>query len=127
MSLCLRAVLVLLLAWMTFGVCAQTSDPTRPPAMVMTPEPGGAPAVQESGLQTVILRSGGKSSAVINGQLVAVGQMMGDRRVVRITENEVVLKGPAGQEVLKAISSAEKRPTVKAGAVTRQSKGSTEK
>lgn len=127
----MRRALVSLLAAGIMGagcVLAQTADPTRPAAAMMTPEPGGgaAPPV-ESGVQTVILRPGGKSAAVINGQYVAVGDMLGDKRVMKISESEVVLKGEGGREVIKVMPAIEKVPTRKTAAAKRRTTGTTEK
>ena len=94
---------------------AQVQDPTRPAGTLLTPE-GGAAAPVESGVQTVILRRGGRSAAVINGQYVEVGSMVGDRKVLKITESEVVLKGESGREVIKVTPAIEKMPAKKAAA-----------
>ncbi|MDZ4253723.1 MAG: hypothetical protein U1A72_14235 [Sulfuritalea sp.] len=95
---------------------AQLPDPTRPPAQMMTPDSGGAAAPVESGMQTVIVRRKGKSGAVINGQYVEVGGKLGDKRVTRISEREVVLQGEGGREVIRLIPSIEKTPVVKPAA-----------
>lgn len=107
---------------------AQVPDPTRPAAAVMTTEaPGSAAAPVESGVQTVILRPGGKSVAVINGQQVAVGGKLGDKRVMKITESEVVLKGESGREVIRVTPDIEKVPVKKTAAAKRRTTGTTEK
>jgi len=93
---------------------AQLPDPTRPPAQLMARETGGVAAGPvESGMQTVIVRRRGKSGAVINGQYVEVGSKVGDKRVIRISESEVVLNGAGGREVIRLIPSIEKTPVVK--------------
>lgn len=74
-------------------VLAQVPDPTRPP--VGQDPADGAAAPVNSGIQTVILRPGGKSAAVINGQYLRVGDKFGDKRVLKISESEVILKGKA--------------------------------
>lgn len=94
---------------------AQLPDPTRPPAELMATEAGGAAAAPaESGMQTVIVRRKGKSGAVINGQYVEVGGKLGDKRVIKISESEVVLKGEGGREVIRLIPSVAKTPATKA-------------
>lgn len=127
----MRRALVSLLAAGIMGagcVLAQTPDPTRPAAAMMTPEPGGVAATPvESGVQTVILRPGGKSAAVINGQYVSVGDMLGDKRVMKISESEVVLKGESGREIIKVTPAIEKVPTSKKVAAKRRTTGTTEK
>jgi len=78
---------------------AQVPDPTRP-----------AGHASESGVQTVILRPGGKSGAVINGEYLEIGGRIGDRRVTNISENEVTLTSERGTEVLNVMSAIRKRP-----------------
>jgi hypothetical protein len=103
---------------------AQMPDPTRPGGSQMTTEPGSrASAPVESGVQTVILRRGGKSTAVINGQHVAVGGKFGDKRVLRISESEIVLKGESGREVIKVMPSVEKTPAKKTSASKQRTTG----
>ena len=103
---------------------AQVSDPTRPAGNQVTAEGGsGVSAPVESGVQTVILRPGGKSAAVINGQYVVVGGKFGDKRVLRITESEIVLKGESGREVIKVMPSVEKTPARKTAARTQRTTG----
>ena len=108
---------------------AQLADPTRPAAALMTQDAaGGVGAPAESGVQTVILRRAGKSAAVINGQYVEVGGKLGDKRVLKISESEVVLIGEAGREVIKVTPAIEKVPSrKKAPAAKRRSTGTTEK
>jgi MSHA biogenesis protein MshK len=104
---------------------AQVSDPTRPAGGPVATEAGsGAVAApEESGVQTVIVRPGGKSAAVINGQYVVVGGKFGDKRVLRITESEIVLKGENGREVIKVTPSVEKTPARKTAAKTQRTTG----
>ncbi|MBL8479504.1 MAG: hypothetical protein JNK59_09355 [Sterolibacteriaceae bacterium] len=106
---------------------AQVPDPTRPAAAVLAPEAAGSLATPaESGVQTVILRPGGKSAAVINGKYVSVGGMVGDKRVQKISESEVVLKGPGGREVIKVMPAIEKVPASKTVAAKRRTTGTTQ-
>lgn len=122
--------LSLLLAGTIGAGCAfaQVPDPTRPAGAMMAPDAtGGGAAPVESGVQTVILRPGGKSVAVINGQHVAVGDKLGDKRVMKITESEVVLKGESGREVIKVTPDIEKVPVKKTAAAKRRTTGITEK
>lgn len=107
---------------------AQLPDPTRPADVPAAPAlgPGTAPAIA-SGIQTVILRPGGKSVAVINGQHLEVGARVGDKRVVKISESEVVLKGPSGREIIKLTPDIEKMPVKKAVEPKRRAKASVEK
>jgi MSHA biogenesis protein MshK len=111
----------------TASALAQVPDPTRPAGVLMPDAAGAAVAPVESGVQTVILRPGGKSVAVVNGQHVAVGGKLGDKRVVKITESEVVLKGESGREVIKVTPDIEKVPVNKTAAAKRRTTGTTEK
>jgi hypothetical protein len=85
-----------------------------------------APPV-ESGVQTIIVRPRGKSGAVIDGHYVEVGQMIGDRRILKITESEVVLKGAAGREVMKVMPAIEKLPVRQSAPVKSKTWGTKEK
>jgi MSHA biogenesis protein MshK len=85
-------------------------DPTRPPAAVDAPETGAADAGALV-LQSVILGKGRKPSAIIGGQRVDLNGMVGDARLVHVSETEAVLEGPAGRQVLKMTPDAVKRQT----------------
>jgi MSHA biogenesis protein MshK len=80
-------------------------------------------------LQSVIITRGHRA-AIINGQRVELGGQFADARVVRITETEVVLRSPAGAEVLKmypnvdkAVRPAEAVPRAPKSAGARRTKG----
>ncbi len=110
----MRMIWLSALLFLAPSALAQLSDPTRPPAQMMAPDTGGVAAGPvEAGMQTVIVRRRGKSGAVINGQYVEVGSKLGDKRVTRISESEVVLNGAGGREVIRLIPSIEKTPVVK--------------
>lgn len=88
---------------------ASLLDPTRPPASVQEPVVPGSPgspgggaesAPSHSGLQTVILGKGHKPMAVINGVMVELGDKVGEATLIKLSEFEAVLQGPAGREVL---------------------------
>ena len=115
------------LIW-TGTALGQGPDPTRQAGNQVTAEGGsGVSAPVESGVQTVILRPGGKSAAVINGQYVVVGGTFGDKRVLRITESEIVLKGESGREVIKVMPSVEKTPARKTAAGTQRTTGTAQR
>ena len=107
---------------------AQVPDPTRPAGTLVSPDAAGAVAVPaESGVQTVILRPGRKSAAVINGQYVEVGGKLGDKRVLLISESEVVLKGENGREVIRVTPDIEKVPAGTKAANKQRTTRATEK
>ncbi|MEW6132884.1 MAG: MSHA biogenesis protein MshK [Pseudomonadota bacterium] len=83
-------------------------DPTRPPAALHA---GGEPVMIPAGpvLQS-IRRANGRYTAVINGETVKVGSTIGDARVVKISDTEVVLKTADSLQTLKLFPDVEKRP-----------------
>lgn len=105
--------LTTLLVWPAM-VSAQLADPTRPPDVATArTAPGATPARGADGaLQATIVRSGGKSGALIDGQYVKVGDKFGERRVLSISDSEIVLKGESGRDIVKLIPSIDKQ-TVK--------------
>jgi len=56
-----------------------------------------------------VLISPTRRVAVIDGQTVALGEKFGEARVVRIAEDEVVLRNGQDQQVLKLFPAIEKR------------------
>ena len=78
-----------------------TVDPTRPPAGFGT---GAADTERETAggvrLQTVMI-SPTQRAAIINGVVVRLGEKYGDAVLVKVSENEVVLKGAGAQQVLR--------------------------
>ncbi|MDP1525380.1 MAG: hypothetical protein Q8M20_06185 [Rhodocyclaceae bacterium] len=101
----------------------QLADPTRPPPQFVAPAAGSgavaaAPAV--TGLQSVILSRDGKGrpAAVINGEVVRLGEMHGEARLVKVAEDHVVLLGAEGRETLRLMPAAEKTMKVGAGTAT---------
>lgn len=112
-----RAILGAAVALCSLPVLAQAGnppDPTRPANATDAPGAANAAAPAPTGLQAVVLRPNGKSVAVINGQTVAVGDKVGEARLVSLTANEAVLAGPNGKEVLKLEPAAEKKQSVSA-------------
>jgi MSHA biogenesis protein MshK len=81
-------------------------DPTRPPAAGAVQGTEEAPAGRQ--LQSVLL-SGGRKVAVIDGAMVPLGGMLGDARVIRISESEVVLKTGEETETLKLFPGVDKK------------------
>jgi MSHA biogenesis protein MshK len=83
------------------------SDPTRPPhAPSDSPQDAAAGGTQ---LQSVLI-SRGRRLAIINGSTVALGDTVGEAKVVRISETEVVLQRGDEKEVLKLFPGVEKQP-----------------
>lgn len=82
-------------------------DPTRPPGALPAAAEG---AVATSGpvLQSVML-SPGRKVAVISGEMVVLGGSYGSARLVKLTENEAVLRSGAETTVLRLYPQVEKR------------------
>lgn len=108
----IRRPVALLLA---FGTAASMAfaetlpDPTRPSGVAYadTAEantPGG-PVLQS------VLHSSGRKFAIINGQMVKQGDMIGSARVARIADAEVVLTDGKEKQVLKLFPVLEKQPS----------------
>ncbi len=86
-------------------------DPTKPPASLSAP---GTLAVQEENVGTQlqsILISSGRKLAVINGSMVPLGGMVGEARLVAISETQVVLKNGDETEILKLFPGVDKVPS----------------
>ena len=82
-------------------------DPTRPP----NAPAGEADAAQSGGtqLQSILIASN-RRLAIINGATVGLGGMVGEAKVVRITETEVTLQKGDETEVLKLYPGVDKQP-----------------
>jgi MSHA biogenesis protein MshK len=85
-------------------------DPTLPPDMpAMTP---GVPVARSlmANVQTIKISPNGPV-ALVNGRLVRVGDSIGEARVERITETEVVLHAAgSAPEIFKLHPRVDKRP-----------------
>ena len=112
-------------------VAVSLADPTKPPSTFTTP----AALVDElrtgPDLQSVVIPekgADGKKSrpvAIIGGQEVRLGEMLGERRLTRLTEREAVLEGPDGIERLLLTPGIEKTNiTRKSVAAKRAPRGS---
>ena len=102
------------------GAHAQTlTDPMRPPgAGAMTQQGAQDEAPAGRRLQSVLL-SGGRKLAIIDGATVRLGGMVGEARVVNISETEVTLKTGDETEVLKLYPAVDKQPVKRAPSRTR--------
>jgi len=87
-------------------------DPTRPATAT-----GGAVEEAPAGtqLQSVLISSR-RRLAVINGATVPLGGMVGEARLVKISETEVVLKKGEETEVLKLYPGIDKQPVKRGSA-----------
>ncbi|MBU0752479.1 MAG: hypothetical protein KJ787_06165 [Gammaproteobacteria bacterium] len=120
----MKPVLSILLLIAATQATAQLPDPTRPPGASAD---GAAVAgvATETGVQAVFLRHGAKPAALINGEYVVQGGKIGDRRVQKITETEVVLRDAAGnREVMRVIAEAAKTPVAEKVTAARKKRNS---
>ncbi|HEY6898313.1 MAG TPA: hypothetical protein VI279_13720 [Rhodocyclaceae bacterium] len=87
----------------TLAAAQGAADPTRPAIGAGAAEAAATqdPAAATAGLQSVFIRKGGKSGALINGEYVEQGGRVGESVLLKVGENFVVLKGPGGKEVLR--------------------------
>jgi MSHA biogenesis protein MshK len=90
----LTAALLLALAMLPPAAAAPFADPTRPPRLGAV-ETSSAAVRLES-----ILIAPDRRIAIINGQQLTVGSRFGDGHVLQITESEVVIRRPQGDEAL---------------------------
>lgn len=114
------ALLAVALSLVASSLHAQvTNDPTRPPAALL-PNTGGADGDADSGaplLQSIMIGPAGRT-AIIGGELVKQGGKYGDARVVKITDNEVVLRTPTGTETLTLYAGVGVKPAAVAQPAT---------
>jgi MSHA biogenesis protein MshK len=90
------------------GLAQGLSDPTRPPREILGGTPDGyEPAVSSSPAQVVII-SKDRRQVTINGRTVNLGERYGNATVVRITDEEIVLKRPEATETIKLYSSVQR-------------------
>jgi hypothetical protein len=108
----MRCFVLSLISLLAFPVTAQVPDPTRPADVPPAVSAGGGSGA--GGLQAIVIRRGGRSSAVIDGEEVYVGERIGNkitgRRVLKISENAVVVQGEGGRETIRLIAAVEKMP-----------------
>jgi len=81
-------------------------DPTRPPVEAGEETPGAVATGPV--LQSVMIRPGSRA-AVISGQLLTEGERLGDAKLVKISEGEVILVGSEGRQTLKLFPGVEKK------------------
>lgn len=83
-------------------------DPTRPPASLGATHTSATAATSAPVLQSVLI-SPARKVAVINGETVQTGDRLGDARVTKIIEGEVVLVRDGQSQTLKLFPGIEKR------------------
>jgi len=104
----------LLILWSAFALAPTAAgaqalgDPTRPPASFGGAYDTDADAGGGTVLQSVIISPTNKA-AIISGVMVKLGEKYGDAVLVKVAENEVVLKTGATSQTLKLLPGIEKR------------------
>ncbi len=116
---CLQVLALLLLP--TLAIAASTAalaagesslpDPTRPPVSMsgaIGAALGEQSAFSEPQLQSVMIGTTGRS-AIIGGRRYQLGDRVGDAKLVKISEGEVVLAGASGRRTMTLFPSVKKR------------------
>ena len=104
MTRSLAALVILTAAGAAYG--APFADPTRPPGAA---DAGAALPAAGPRLESVLIAPD-RRVAVISGEEVTIGSRFRDGEVVRITEGEVLIRGPAGEESLRLFTGSGRQP-----------------
>ncbi len=92
-----------------FGTqAAPFGDPFRPPRQAEAPSEDAARAPAAMRLESLLIAPD-RRVAVINGQQYVEGARLGDGRVLRISESEVVIRHPDRDEKLTLFPDSGKR------------------
>jgi MSHA biogenesis protein MshK len=106
------------------GASAQlTNDPTRPPPGYDT-APAASSETEGAGAMTLqsVMISPTRKAAIISGVMVSLGEKYGDAVLVKVAENEVVLRSGNENQVLKLHPGVEKRDSAAAARGARRDK-----
>ena len=100
-----RSLILIVFAFGANSAHAQAlNDPMRPPLFTAADAEAKAGPV----LQTIVI---GKERryAIISGERIVPGGAYGDAKVIRIAENEVILRDSTGETVLKLVPEIKKQ------------------
>jgi len=105
----LNAFLIALFTGIVAPASAQAlPDPTRPPGG----SEAGASEAADSGLQSIIRPTNGKPRAVINSEVVTLGEKIGESRLIAINADSVVLQNSDGsRDTLFLTPGIRKKPS----------------
>ena len=104
------AYLALAVALLAGTASAQmVNDPTRPPGGFAAGDPEVAGDAGGGLVLQSVMISPSRKAAIINGAMVRLGEKYGDAVLIRVAENEVVLKSGDATQVLKMYPGVEKR------------------
>lgn len=84
-------------------------DPTRPPGVEAAASGTAVAAADLPPVLTGVIITAAGPRAVIGGKALRVGERVGERKIVRITESAVVLSGAQGRETLLLTPGVEKK------------------
>jgi MSHA biogenesis protein MshK len=102
--------ILLMLGLLASAACAESlRDPTRPTGTSIVDNE--AENVMRGPVLQSVLNSSGRKLAIISGQTVKQGDMIGNARVVNIRDAEVVLAQGKELQVLKLFPVVEKKPS----------------
>jgi len=87
-------------------VYADLLDPTRPPEWLNQT----TPLLMQTWRVDSILIANNRKVAIINGQVVKVGDAVGENKITAIEKDSVKLEGPDGEIVLFLIEKVVKQP-----------------
>jgi MSHA biogenesis protein MshK len=87
-------------------------DPTRPPSSADGQGAGKSETGPAVPILQSILVSDSRHIAIINGQMLKIGDKVGDNRIIKITESEVVLRSGKDLQVLKLFPGVEKQKSL---------------
>ena len=107
------------------SLAQELNDPTRPPREILGGPYAVEPAASLSPAQVVII-STDRRQATINGQTVVLGGRYGNATLVRISDEEIVLKRADATEVIRLYSSVHRRKHWPAARIEMNSAGSRE-
>jgi MSHA biogenesis protein MshK len=89
--------------------CQGFSDPTRPPAGYSDIEAPGMPMLGGGLVLQSVMISSSMRAAIISGEMVKLGGKIGNATLVKVGENEVVLKDGEDTLTLKMYPGVDKR------------------
>lgn len=112
-----RSLLAIGIALAGTAEAAGPSDPTRPPNVATTTAEGQSNVNAVRLVLQSVLVAPDRRVAVVSGVPLAIGDEVQGHRLLRVTEAEVVLKGPAGPVTLKLYPDIERRPVKFAASV----------
>lgn len=117
----MRVAAVVLALVATGAACAAGSeaDPTLPPAVVDSKQAAQGGKPETAVLESVLIPAKGRPLAIIGGQRVMLGEKFGEDKLVKITENEVVLRGKEGETHLFLNPAVHLKPIARRSAATR--------